>query len=535
MVLCALGAFLANTHALAFPLISNGVKYRCKQQYANDSAAAAKYASAAHEAGGEIGRCLVYEDPNDPNDTQTVPCQEWEYDEELAKRTAVSEWNMVCRNKALIVIMYAIQNAGPAVLALAAGHIADNVGRVPVLLAAVAVLSVSTAAMCMCRDYVTHAVLKFFSSGSAILSMTTSAISLFEVTTHDNRPLHIAVSVTLGLLAADSWYFFLVPWNLRWERKLCIFILPALFLLPAFLTVSESPRWLVANGMYDKAERVIMAAAEKNHFPTTNAACLVGALKAVVARRSDRRRSTFAEELLNMFSIRRRAFVMCGCFFSNSFALYGITFAKGQLYTPWIPYIAFTFNSTVYALAHLLIRRFAMLTVITVLFAALCAVQCFLCLTVFAEWEVTTEALLQADIALYYSGSVVCFVYVLELFPTAMRATAVGWAIACGRLGVGCALSFALVKNTGHEYLAPAAAGLLLFASLLTLRILPPATTIECTKMSSREMSGQTKQSIEHMKATLETQLNQRRKSKASSEGGSKSISNRSRRFKTRK
>ncbi|KAL3243705.1 hypothetical protein MRX96_020093 [Rhipicephalus microplus] len=65
--------------------------------------------------------------------------------------------------------------------------------------------------------------------------MTSSAISLFEVTTHDNRPLSIAVSITIGLLVADSWFFLLVPWSLRWERKLSVFLLPALVLLPTFL------------------------------------------------------------------------------------------------------------------------------------------------------------------------------------------------------------------------------------------------------------------------------------------------------------
>ncbi|KAH7961721.1 solute carrier family 22 member 7 [Rhipicephalus sanguineus] len=537
MMLCALGAFLANIHALAFPLISKSVQYRCKQPHTNDSKAVVKNGTTS-DVSGQIGRCLVYEDPADPNDTHTVPCVEWEYDEEWAKSTAVSKWNMVCQRKPLIVVMYAIQNAGPAVFVLTAGHFADNFGRVPVLFTAVAVLWVSTVGVCMFGDYATHAVFKFFSSGSSILTLTSSAISLFEVTTHDNRPLSIAVSITIGLLAADSWYFLLVPWNLRWERKLSVFLLPALVLLPAFLTVDESPRWLIATGMFDRAENVVIAAADKNHFPLANAACLVDSLRVDVTRRLNRRKSTCAEELLSLFSIRRRALVLCGCFFSNSFALYAITFSKGQLYTPWLPFIAFAFNSSVYGLAHVLMRRFAMLTVITILFAALCSVQCFLCLTVFGEHDVLTEALLQADIALYYSGAVVCFVYVLELFPTALRATAIGWTVACGRLGVGCALFLSLLMNSGHEYVAPAIAGLLLFLSLLTLRILPPATTVECTKIASRETTFRDTQNIELMKATLETRLSERKKVKRAQDGsetGSKSSSTRSRRLKEKK
>ncbi|XP_037274415.2 solute carrier family 22 member 7-like [Rhipicephalus microplus] len=531
MMLCALSAFLANIHALAFPLISKSVQYRCKQPYANDSKAFGKN-GAARDDSRQIGECLVYEDPADPNDTQTVPCVEWEYDEDRAKSTAVSTWNMVCGRKPLIVVMYAIQNTGPAVFVLTAGYFADNYGRVPVLLTAIAVLTISTVAVCVFRDYAVHAVFKFFSSGSSILTMTSSAISLFEVTTHDNRPLSIAVSITIGLLVADSWFFLLVPWSLCWERKLSVFLLPALVLLPTFLLVHESPRWLIATGRFNRAEEVVIAAADKNHFPLANAACLIDSLKEDTTNRLNRRKSTCAEELLSLFSMRRRALVLCGCFFSNSFALYAITFSKGQLYTPWLPFIAFFFNSSVYGLAHWLMRRFAMLTVITILFAALCSVQCFLCLTVFGEYDVATEALLQADIALYYSGAVVCFVYVLELFPTALRATAVGWTVACGRLGVGCALFLSMLINSGLEYVPPAVAGLLLFLSLLTLRILPPATTIECTKIACQETTYRDTQNIELMKATLDTRLSERKKAKTPSESTNRSTTSRSRRFK---
>ncbi|XP_075535128.1 solute carrier family 22 member 13-like [Dermacentor variabilis] len=540
MLLCALGAFLANSHALAFSLISRGVDYRCKQPlpYSNISAAASE------ELAEQLGRCLVYEDPAEPNNSRTVACREWQYDDEHARTTVVSAWNLVCQRKLLVLGMSVVQNAGSAMFVLVAGYVADKIGRAPVLVAAALVLMVSASASCFSSDYTTYAVLKFFTAGSSTLTMIFSAISLFEVTTHDNRPLHIAVSCTLGLLACDAWYFFMLQWSLRWEIALAVFILPATILLPAYLTVHESPRWLVATGQYERAEGVVLAAADANHFPLPSAACLLDRLRANMTRTANRR-ATIVEALLSGFSIRRRALIMCGSFFSNTFALYVAVYTKEQLSTPWQPYSAFFFNFTGYAIMHLLIRKFTMLTVTVTLFAVLCVVQCLLILNFAAgESAVIVEALTEVLIAFYYTGTVICSVYVLELFPTGLRATAMGWTFAFGRLGGVCALLSLVLKNIGRENLALVAAEFFLFVSLLMLRSLPPVTSVECTKMTSRRTSVQTMLNIERMKNTLEkgraalsaaAGSTKGKNSSESSKTASTSRSSRSRRAKAKK
>ncbi|KAH7961996.1 solute carrier family 22 member 16 [Rhipicephalus sanguineus] len=451
----------------------------------------------------EADRCLVYE--AEGNVSRAVPCREWEYDVERARTTVVSAWNLVCQRKLLIAVMSVVQNSGAAVFALVAGYVADSIGRAPVLVAAALVLLVSASASCLSGDYVTHAALKFFSAGSSTLTLIFSAISLFEVTTHNNRPLHVAVSGTLGLLASDVWYFFMLQWSLRWDLELATFILPALLLLPAYLSVYESPRWLVAAGQCQRAEGVVLAAANTNHFPLPSSACLLDKVKADMNRSADRR-ETIVDALLSGISIRQRALIMFGSFFSNAFALYVVVYTNERRSMPWQPYTSFFFNFTGYVIMHLLIRKVTMLTVIVSLFAALCVVQCLFILNVTAgESAVVTEALTEVHVAFYYTGGIVCFVYVLELFPTALRATAIGWAYACGRFGAVSAMLSLLLKNIGRENVAFIAAEFILFVSLLTLRSLPPATTVECTKMASKRSSLASKQNIERMKNTLAT------------------------------
>ncbi|KAL1485255.1 hypothetical protein MTO96_032079 [Rhipicephalus appendiculatus] len=525
LLLCALGAFLANSHALAFSLISRSVDYRCKQPSPQSNMSAV-----ASEEAEQLGQCLVYEGLAEDNVSRTVPCREWEYDEERARTTVVSAWNLVCQRKLLISVMSVVQNTGAAVFALVAGYVADSIGRAPVLVAAALMLLVSASASCLSGDYATHAALKFFSAGSSTLTLIFSAISLFEVTTHDNRPLHVAVSGTLGLLASDVWYFFMLQWSLRWDLELAAFILPALFLLPAYLTVYESPRWLIATGQYHRAEGVVLAAANTNHFPLPSAACLLNRVKADMNSTADRR-ATIVEALLSDISIRKRALIMCGSFFSNAFALYVVVYTKEQRSMPWQPYTSFFFNFAGYVIMHLLIRKATMLTVIVSLFATLCVIQCLFILNATAgESAVVTEALTEVHVAFYYTGGIVCFVYVLELFPTALRATVIGWAYACGRLGAIFAVLSLVLKNIGRENVALIAAEFLLFVSLLTLRSLPPATTVECTKMPSKRCSPESKQNIARMKNTLAVVLPVRedggsKKSKISSESSKSSSS----------
>ncbi|KAH9372597.1 hypothetical protein HPB48_019116 [Haemaphysalis longicornis] len=78
--------------------------------------------------------------------------------------------------------------------------------------------------------------------------MALSAVALFEVTTHENRPLHIVLAGTVGVVFSDLWYVGWASVQLGWKLKQILFVLPTLLLLPALPYIEESPRWLTGQG-----------------------------------------------------------------------------------------------------------------------------------------------------------------------------------------------------------------------------------------------------------------------------------------------
>ncbi|KAH8026990.1 hypothetical protein HPB51_000838 [Rhipicephalus microplus] len=161
------------------------------------------------EPDGKTSRCRRYEYPKEPNGTtpQTILCDEWEYgdDDEPARTSAVSDWNLVCQRDTLIIVMVVVHCFGSCLFSAAAGCLADSVGRMPVLLAGVVVLIISTAIGCLSRSFHTFVVAKFFSSGGVSAVMITTITSVFEVTTHSNRPLQIIFAGMLAVLFSDIW------------------------------------------------------------------------------------------------------------------------------------------------------------------------------------------------------------------------------------------------------------------------------------------------------------------------------------------
>ncbi|XP_077513031.1 solute carrier family 22 member 7-like [Amblyomma americanum] len=174
--LCTLAAFLMNINDLVFPLISRDVEHWCKQSAAsNISEVAWRNAAVPAAIGERLSQCLLYKHPEDADNAESVPCQEWEYDDERARTSIVSEWNLVCDRRLLMVAIVAVHNAGACVFTVAAGSIADHIGRKPVLLAGVTLLIVSTVAGCLSRTFLMLTTIGFFSSGSAGVVMSLAA------------------------------------------------------------------------------------------------------------------------------------------------------------------------------------------------------------------------------------------------------------------------------------------------------------------------------------------------------------------------
>ncbi|XP_075534889.1 solute carrier family 22 member 7-like [Dermacentor variabilis] len=488
------------------------VKYRCKvpapPPHYNGSALEWRSLLIPKEAHGELSICHRYEYLEEPNGStpNTIPCGEWLYDDddEPARTSIVSDWDLVCERRILVSVMIAVDVAGSLLITVIGGSLADTIGRLPVLLACAVVLIISTIAGCLSGSFVTFVAVKIFSSGSVTALVNITVTSVFEITTHNNRPLHVIFAATLGLLFSDMWYATVTTVKLGWMLKLAVFIFPTVLTLPAFCVVFESLRWLIARVRFKEAEVVMMSAAAINRFPIHFTALTLDKAKTAMVRNAMRLPS-IDHDMLSGYSMRRRALLLSLSYFSMTFSAFIPSFATRNRNEPWYTLGSFSVDLLGYAMMHLLITRVSIVTVMNVWFSVLGLLECLLSVVVGGGAGVMIQALVMIATAVFYSGSILCFVYTLELFPTAIRGTVVCWVFACGRLGAVLAIAVLEFQKHGRADLVHAVAGTLLFASMFAQGGLPRATSVECTKMDYRRASFVPERRMEYMKKTLDS------------------------------
>ncbi|KAH7963107.1 solute carrier family 22 member 7 [Rhipicephalus sanguineus] len=534
LLLCTIAPFLFNVHDFVFRLILRDVDYWCKvpapPPHSNISAVEWRGLFLPEEPDGKLSRCRRYKSLEEQNGTtpETILCEEWEYgdDDEPARISAVSDWNLVCQRDTLIVVMVAVHCFGSCVFSAAAGSLADSVGRMPVLLVGTAVLVVSTVIGCLSRSFHAFVAAKFFSSGGVSAVMITAVTSVFEVTTRSNRPLQIIFAGMLGVLFSDMWDATVGPVKIGWTLRHAVYMLPTALMLPAFCVASESPRWLIARGRFKDAEVVMMNAAAVNHFPMHCTALTIDKLKAQLIR-NEVRLPSIDQEMFNGYSMRRRALVLSLSYFSITFAAFVSAFSLVRRKESWLDHVSFTMNIVCYAVMDRLITRFSMVTVLNIWFMTLGALQCLLSLAFGVGGGAVCPILIMVTIALFYSGSMLCLVYVQEIFPTAVRGSAVGLVFACGRLGGLSAIAGWAFQRAGRSDLGHAAAAILLLASMFAHDALPRATKVECAKMEYNRAPAMSKHTMNFVKRTPESSIHDTSKGRTSAESPRSTTSSR--------
>ncbi|KAH9374204.1 hypothetical protein HPB48_018992 [Haemaphysalis longicornis] len=346
---------------------------------------------------------------------------------------------------------------------------------------------------------------------------------------HQNRPLHVILCFALGYVLADTWISIMGYIEMNWTLKQAIFVAPTVLSLPAAFVMPESPRWLIANGRLKVAECIMLEAAKKNNFPLPSTASLLDRLCAQVEKNKGRIGSG-GEDMLEGCSVRQRALIMFGAYFSISFSLYVTMFSSASRREGSLQIISSVVTLLGFASMLVVVTKFPLLKILTGCFAALGAAQCALSLATALNPPVISNALIVVIRPLVGVGMVVSIAYTLELFPTTLRGTALCWTLGSGRIATVCAFVMFGLHQVGREDVAFAMAGSLLLASVLAFRRLPPAVTVECAKIKASRPSALRNEVMGHMKRTLVQPLPERRPQGTQSTGISKASSRKSKR-----
>ncbi|KAH8032345.1 hypothetical protein HPB51_024122 [Rhipicephalus microplus] len=496
---------------VAIPIEADGsfsscrVYERCKTPtHLRDSDDYQKDDSAPAETGWWYNRCFNVSELQDANDNRDALCDAWDYDPNTAETSAISSWNLVCDRRWAPAGLVTLQNIGAVVALIVIGAFVDYVSRSAVLLGSYAAVAISTVCSFSATDYAFYAVARFSAGASVAVHTVFTILIPFEFMTHAHRPQQVLFLAILGLVSGEMWTVVVRLVAVDWRLKQLIFLAPTALLLAALATAQESPRWLIAKGRLDEAEAVMMEAAKANKFQLALTACLVEKLREHTDNRVYQEYDNREEDLLDARSLRRRALVMCGVCFSISFVFHVGALSTVEYNEFWIVCFTVIVTLLTYVVMHFLIAGVTLVMVLSTCFLLAGCIQCALSVAVGTGPGMATKILLVLSKGVSDVILVHCFTYVLELFPSAVRAGVACWAFACGRVAAICAVVILVLRPVGHEDVFFAVTGLVLFVTLLFIRALPRTTVVEEARIVARRASASSRIAMQHMKRTLE-------------------------------
>ncbi|XP_077486664.1 solute carrier family 22 member 7-like [Amblyomma americanum] len=191
-----------------------------------------------------------------------TPCTAWVYEMPAFNNNIIQEWDLVCSRQRVRPLLQVIFFAGGLVVWVLP-FLVDWAGRRPVMLT-----SVVASAACSLSAYFVESLLFFalfrFALGSCLaVTFVTSSVLLFEIVGGEYRAAYVMLSqfgFSFGLLFVAV----MDQHQLSWRAVQLCCSLPVFACAIVFLVAKESPRWLVARGMFEEAEVVMMHAARVN-------------------------------------------------------------------------------------------------------------------------------------------------------------------------------------------------------------------------------------------------------------------------------
>ncbi|XP_030828463.1 organic cation transporter protein [Strongylocentrotus purpuratus] len=194
----------------------------------------------------------------------TLPCDEgWVYDDSQYISTVVTDFDLVCERDDLNEIAQTVFYAGYLVGSLVFGALSDGIGRWWTLALCTALRTVSSVALAFAPNWWIFIILRFF-QGMALISCY---IILFVIGTEYVGPSKRNIAGILMCIPYSLGYMFLalVAYFVRdWRTLQLVVSVPLSCLVALMIVLPESARWLISNGKYDHAKKIVMKIAKVN-------------------------------------------------------------------------------------------------------------------------------------------------------------------------------------------------------------------------------------------------------------------------------
>ncbi|XP_041980241.1 organic cation transporter protein-like [Aricia agestis] len=397
--------------------------------------------------------------------TDTVPCDAFVYQNH---ETIYAEFNLAC-NEWQRTLVGTVRNAALPVSLLLTGFVSDKWGRRTAFCVFVACAGCLGVVKSFAPSYPLYLAMEFLEAALGYGFNSAAYVMAVELARPSLRAAFAcATGVTYGL---GGVVFAALAANVRYWRELLRTIhAPAVLLTLYWLLLDDSARWLHASGRRDRAQAVVRKAAQWNKV-LLDEKLLQSIAGEARGDRGEGASSTARGEpnpwlaVLRSRALLLRLAVCSWCWVAAAFVYYGLTINSVALAGD--KYINFALNMLMEVVASLLIvmslERFGRKRSI---FSAY-LVCGFACVTPYfvSHGNTVTGLYFVGKLAISFAYNSL-YVFVAELFPTAVRSSALAACSLVGRAGSALAPQTPLLAPTTQALLYGGAA---LSAALLVL------------------------------------------------------------------
>ncbi|XP_053604866.1 organic cation transporter protein isoform X3 [Plodia interpunctella] len=369
---------------------------------------------------GKLDECKIY------GDNQTVEeCISWIYDTQYYTSSRGIEWDFVCSRRWMGAATQTAYMFGVVVGSLVIGRLSDKFGRKTAFVWAGLLQLLFGVSVAFITEYYTLIIFRFmygiFGSGSYIAGY----VLAMEIVGPSKRTICgviFQIMYAVGIMLLAAWGYLI---DNRFYLQI-VYALHAVILLPHWLIMDESPRWLWAQGRARESVAIIEKALKMNgSHEIIDTPALVSHCKATCAKYTDEYAAGTAD-LFKTPNMLKKTLIICGCWFANSVVYFGLSLNTGKLNgNPYfIMFLMGVVELPSYVIIMYLLDRVGHRALISTMML-LGGISCVVVVALPHGHSSVTGVVMIGKLFISGSYSIV-YKYSAELFPTVVRSSGVG-------------------------------------------------------------------------------------------------------------
>ena len=348
------------------------------------------------------------------------------FDHSIVSSSIVEDYDFTCDRSYLRQVYGVLYMVGMGIGSYLMGAISDKYGRMKALMLGVLLVSGAGTLGAFMPDQHSYGILRFLTGvGGNAFFMVTFVLCVEYVGPKYTMLSGIIIEIpfALGELLLGLEAYFIRDW----VTLQIVAHLPVILLFGLWFLIPESPRWLLATGRIDEAEKVLRNGAKINHKQLPE-----DTFQADILAKKDSTPTPTFSDLFKPKLMFLRSLNMMYQWFSVTMCYYGLTFASVDLLED--PYLNFALSCFI-EIPGYLFCIFVMACWGRKPILSFCQlISGSSCIAAGLIYNVKSLEILQIILSLIGKfGASACFaivyVYTAELFPTVIRNTAIGKSI----------------------------------------------------------------------------------------------------------